>query len=126
MSYFKYKISKQETGLDLKSWMQSFYLANKCVMVNEVIINQRNYILKQNDEILIDVSNFENVDYPPSRFNLKILYEDDYLLVVSKPEKTIISPENKVQAKTMANYIANYYIKTNQKRQTGFHSLSPD
>jgi 23S rRNA pseudouridine1911/1915/1917 synthase len=123
MSYFKYKISKQEIGLDLKSWMQSFYLAknkinylidNKCIMVNGEIINQRNQVLNLNDEIIIDVSNYENVDYPPSRFNLKILYEDDYLLVVSKPEKTIIYPENKVQAKTMANYIANYYIKTNQ------------
>lgn len=123
MNYFKYHILKQESGLDLKSWMLSFHLAknkvnylidNKCILVNGNLVTKRDYILKQDDELVIDVSSFENIDYPPSRFNLKIIYEDDYILVVSKPDKAIIYPENKVQAKTMANYIANYYIKTNQ------------
>lgn len=123
MNYFKYQILKQESGLDLKTWMLSFHLAknkvnylidNKCILVNGNLVTKRDYILKQDDELLIDVSYFENIDYPPSRFNLKIIYEDDYILVVSKPDKAIIYPENKVQAKTMANYIANYYIKTNQ------------
>lgn len=124
MKYFKYVVKNKENKITLKSWMQSFNLAknkinylidNKCVIVNGVMINQREFELKENDEIIVDVSYYENIDYPPSRYNLEILYEDDYILVVNKPAKVIIYPENKEQAKTMANYIANYYTKTNQE-----------
>lgn len=123
MKYFKYTVKNKENNLTLKNWMKSFNLAknkinylidNKCVMINGEIVNKREYVLQENDEIIVDVSYFENIDYPPSRYNLEILYEDDYILVVNKPSKVIIYPENKELSKTMANYIAHYYTKTNQ------------
>lgn len=123
MKYFKYIIKNKEENLTLKNWMQTFNLAknkinylidNKCVMINNEIVNKREYILKENDEIIVDVSNYETIDYPASRYNLEILYEDDYILVVNKPSKVIIYPESKELSKTMANYIAHYYVKTNQ------------
>ena len=91
MKYFKYVVKNKENKITLKSWMQSFNLAknkinylidNKCVIINGVMINKREYELKENDEIIVDVSYYENIDYPPSRYNLEILYEDDYILVV--------------------------------------------
>lgn len=123
MSYFSYVVNKKDDRLTLKSWFERFYLAknkinylidNKCVTVNGKIINKRDYILNLNDEILIDISNYEAIDYPPCRYNLKIIYEDDYLLVVEKPSGVIMYSENKELENTMANYVAYYYTKTNQ------------
>ncbi len=123
MSYFKYIISKKEQGMTLKIWMQSFYLAKnkinylidqKLVMINDKISYNREQILNENDIVVVDTSIYDTIDYPPYRFNLKILYEDEYLLVVDKPKGVIIYPENKELDKTMANFIAYYYIKTNQ------------
>lgn len=125
MNYFKYTIKNKETGKNLKEWLQSFNLAknkinylidNKCITINDELVFKREFILKENDEVVIDVSNYEQIDYLPLRFNLDIVYEDDYILVVNKPSGVIIYPENKELSNTMANYIAYYYTKTNQNR----------
>lgn len=125
MNYFKYTIKAKESGKTLKEWFQSFNLAknkinylidNKCVSINDTVVYKREYILNENDEILIDVSNYEQIDYLPLRYNLEILYEDDYILVVNKPSGVIIYPENKELSNTMANYVAYYYTKTNQNK----------
>ena len=125
MNYFKYTIKNKETGKNLNEWLQSFNLAknkinylidNKCITINDELVFKREFILKENDEVVIDVSNYEQIDYLPLRFNLDIVYEDDYILVVNKPSGVIIYPENKELSNTMANYIAYYYTKTNQNR----------
>ncbi len=125
MNYFRYTIKNKESGKNLKEWLQSFKLAknkinylidNKCININGEIVFKREYILKENDEILIDVSNYEQIDYLPMRSKLDIIYEDEYLLVVNKPSGVIIYPENKELSNTMANYVAYYYTKTNQNR----------
>ena len=125
MNYFKYIVKNKEQNMTLKEWLQSFNLAknkinylidNKCITINDEIINKRDYCLKEFDQILIDVSNYEQIDYLPLRYNLDIIYEDDYLLVVNKPSGVIIYPENKERSNTMANYIAYYFTKTNQNK----------
>lgn len=125
MNYFKYTIKNKEANMTLKEWLQSFNLAknkinylidNKCISINEEIVYKREYILKEFDEIVIDVSSYEQIDYLPLRYNLDIIYEDDYILVVNKPSSVIIYPENKELSNTMANYMAYYYTKTNQNK----------
>lgn len=125
MNYFKYNVKAKESGKNLKEWLLSFNLAknkinylidNKCISINQEIVYKREYLLKENDEILIDISNYEQIDYLPLRYNLDIIYEDEYLLVVNKPKGVIIYPENKELSNTMANYIAYYYTKTNQNK----------
>ncbi len=125
MNYFKYTIKNKETNMTLKEWLQSFNLAknkinylidNKCISINEEIVYKREYILKESDEVLIDVSSYEQIDYLPLRYNLDIIYEDDYIIVVNKPSGVIIYPENKELSNTMANYMAYYYTKTNQNK----------
>ncbi len=125
MNYFKYTIKNKEANMTLKEWLQSFNLAknkinylidNKCISINEEIVYKREYILKEFDEIVIDVSSYEEIDFLPLRYNLDIIYEDDYILVVNKPSGVIIYPENKELSNTMANYMAYYYTKTNQNK----------
>ena len=99
MNYFKYTIKNKEANMTLKEWLQSFNLAknkinylidNNCISINEEIVYKREYILKEFDEVLIDVSSYEQIDYLPLRYNLDIIYEDDYIIVVNKPSGVII------------------------------------
>ena len=92
MNYFKYTVKNKESNMILKEWLQSFGLAknkinylidNKCISINDEIVYKREHILKENDEILVDVSAYEQIDYLPLRYNLDIIYEDDYILVVN-------------------------------------------
>ena len=56
-------------------------LVNKRVLVNRKVITKYNFLLKENDKVEIGNTNIENVYVS----NLKIIYEDDYLIVVDKP-----------------------------------------
>lgn len=117
---FHYQIFKKEDGLTLLQLLNSFYLAknrinylidNKKISINNEIINKRDHVLSFNDIIDIDTSFYDDIKYRPVRYNLKVIYEDDYILVVDKPKGVIIY-DNDIT--TMANYVAYYYQKTGQ------------
>lgn len=74
---------------------------------------QSNTVLKDNDMLSI-LAYDEGIDYAYELYDLKVVYEDDFILVVDKPEKTAIYPEHKTETGTLANYVANYYLETNQ------------
>ena len=46
------------------------------------------------NELLTVKAALEEIDYLPSEKKVEILYEDEYLLIVNKPKKIIIFPEN--------------------------------
>lgn len=62
----------------------------------------------------------ENIDNNPDYGNLDIIYEDDEILVVNKPPMMVTHPTKEYQEKTLANYIAGYYEKTNQNHKIRF------
>ena len=61
-------------------------------------------------------------DYPAEEGELTILYEDDHLLAVDKPAGMLIHPSRSRNTGTLANLVAGYYRKTNQK--CAFHPLT--
>lgn len=118
---FNYIVSKKKDGCSLKELFNDFHLAknrfnylidNKKIMVNDTIVTKRDYILKCKDVLNVDLSDFKVQEYHPIRYNLEIIYEDDYLLVVNKPSGVIIY-DDEIKP-TMANYISYYYQKTGQ------------
>ena len=120
---FHYQVSKNDSKLNLLTWLQSKKLAknkinylidNKCIKINNQIVTIRSFNLKENDILEIDTSYFDKKLYVPTKFDIDIIYEDDYLLVVNKPKDTIIYDESNSNNHTMANYIAYYYEKTHQ------------
>ncbi|MCM1259366.1 MAG: RluA family pseudouridine synthase [Staphylococcus sp.] len=62
-----------------------------------------------NDYLSIDISLFEQMNYLPEDGQLPILYEDDYLLVVNKPARMIIYPDQPNKMGTVVNLVAQYY-----------------
>ena len=120
MSYFVTKLTKEYDGYLLKDFLSSFYLSidkikylinNNCCYINGKINN--NKILKEDDEICINTSYYDDNDVLPVKKELNILYEDDYLLIVEKLPNTIIYPDEANVDNTMANYISNYYLERN-------------
>lgn len=88
-----------------------YLLSNNCCFVNGELADETK-LLNQNDYLMIDISNFEQIDYNSINYKLDILYEDEYLLIVNKPSSVIIYDQDN-KTTSMANYVANYYEKNN-------------
>lgn len=88
----------------------NYLISNNCTFINGEVATY-NTIIKQNDYIMVDISNYEKLDYSPVNKKLEILYEDDYLLIVNKPKETIIYSDDKTKNDTLANIIAGYYTQ---------------
>lgn len=86
---------------------------DKNYTLNNQFIND-NHLLNKNDHLKIKAFNQEAIDYIPQEYPLSIAYEDDFILIVNKPINTTIYPETKKELNTLCNYVANYYLETNQ------------
>lgn len=106
--------------LTLKEYLESFAIASKKlnylidtkkVKINNTVITNKDYILNISDKITIDIDEFETIDYEPIYFELNILYEDDYILVIDKPNGYPIYDETRP---SIANFVRYYYETTSQ------------
>ncbi len=120
--YFTIKINPNNAGITLLDLFKKFYLSkqkinylldNNCCFINGDIVT-KDTILNRDDYLMIDISNFERIDYIEENKKIEVLYEDDYLLIVNKPAGYIIYPDSKEKTNTMANIIAGYYLQTGQ------------
>lgn len=108
-----------KTIKDLLNWLhlskKTIHLLkqNKEYFLNNKYVDE-NHPLNKNDLFKIKAFNEESIDYIPQEFPLKIAYEDDFILIVDKPINTTIYPETKKGLNTLCNYVANYYLETNQ------------
>lgn len=121
----KYTILEQDEGKNLKDILKkrlyiSSELLKKLKYSNCILVNgtntYTNYIVKANDRICVDLEKylllksspkfedkFELIDAP-----LKILYEDDYLLIIDKPANMPTHPSSDNYTNTLSNIVASY------------------
>ncbi len=52
----------------------------------------KNYKLRENDKITLDLPQLKELDLTPQNLNLDIVYEDNDLLVVNKPKGLVVHP----------------------------------
>lgn len=64
----------------------------------------------------------ETPEFPAEDGALNVLFEDEYLLAVDKPEGMLIHPSRSKFDGTLANFVAGYYEKTGQ--HSAFHPLT--
>ncbi|MGI6510791.1 MAG: RluA family pseudouridine synthase [Erysipelotrichaceae bacterium] len=88
----------------------------KRIQVNNMITTS-NIFLKVNDVLEIDVIKEEEIDKMAVMQDLKILYEDEFLLAVDKPTGIIIHGDGNKNNTTLDNIIAGYYQSTNQNHR---------
>ena len=79
------------------------------VKVNNNVITNTNYQVHKNDIIEINYNKTEIKDY-----NLEILYEDNYLIVINKPCK-LLSISNDKEKRITAYRIVSDYLKKEKK-----------
>lgn len=115
--YFNFKVNEEYNNLSIREFLNklhvgkpkiNYFITNRCFYINGENV-EIDSILHLDDYLMIDIEAFEEIDYLPSEKKVEILYEDEYLLIVNKPKKIIIFPENKNETGTMANVIAGMY-----------------
>lgn len=81
-------------------------LRNGCVFVNDKVITKYDYMLKVND--IIEFNRKE-------LFNLKIVYEDNDIIVVDKPSGILTISNDKEKVNTLYREVSNYLKRENKK-----------
>lgn len=131
---FNYIVKKDDQNKSLKDILKnklfvSNILINKLKMTNSILVNDEikfvSYRVKSNDKIIIDFDNMNNVIYTDKsniyykkykyldrykrlKYNLDIIYEDEYLLIVNKTYNMPIHPSCSNYETTLSNAVATY------------------
>ena len=80
------------------------------VKVNGIVVNKAANIIKYKDEIVINESKFQNRNFSlPPENELKIKYEDDDLLVISKDHGIVVHPSQNTNSATLVDILLNLY-----------------
>lgn len=121
---YKVKDNKYNTVKDVltKEFKFSKRLITKLKKENRIFVNNNpcfvNYVLKINDIVQIDFNFVEECDnIIPTKIELNIVYEDDYLLILNKPAKIETHPTCLNYENTLSNGIKYYYDSINLKRK---------
>lgn len=73
-----------------RSFIQKLF-AQENVQVNDRIVKQ-NYILKNNDEITVKIPTPQPLDIKAEKMNIKVIYEDNHLIVINKERGIVVHP----------------------------------
>lgn len=70
-------------------------------------------LLKKGDVIEFDLSLLDNIKMIPYEYNLDIVYEDSYIIIINKPVGILVHPDG-IRNDTLANAVYSYYLNSNQ------------
>ena len=96
-------------------------IKNSSILVNNQYISP-SYKVKENDVVLVNyVRKESNTDLLPYAFNLDIVYEDDYLLVINKPKGLVVHPGDGHHNDTLVNALI--YAKKQLSKVNGLERI---
>lgn len=98
--------------------MLSFYRTSKtnvyklvswgCIKVNGEVIKKKEFQIKTGDLIEIDDKRIKTSDYIPWKKDLKILYEDEDIIIVYKERGMLVHPDS-ISNETLDNALSYYF-----------------
>jgi len=97
------KILAQE--LDVSRNQVEKLVKDGLVSVNAKTITKTSFKVVEGDEVAYTVKEAEKRVAPPIDFDVEILYEDEYLLVVNKPSGLIVHPAPSVKEPTLVDWL---------------------
>lgn len=113
MSYYNAIINEEITLLE---WFKKMHLAKG--KINYLIDNHfcycngniiyRDSLLNKGDYLCIDLSNYDDAISKTYDYFINVLYEDEYLLIIDKPEGFVIYDDNREN--TITNMVNNYLL----------------
>jgi 23S rRNA pseudouridine1911/1915/1917 synthase len=91
----------------------------------DVLVNGKSakpsYRLRKDDELEVELSSTPSAVFTPEDIPLKIVYEDDALVVVNKPAGLVVHPAAGAQSGTLANALAFHF----QELPSGASTVRP-
>jgi RluA family pseudouridine synthase len=118
----KLVVEKNAEGLTLEGFLKRKGFSTRLIRMykwqGEIRVNGEKEnvkrILKEGD--VIELSLFDTFsDILPQEMDLSICYEDDEILIVSKPAGMVVHPTRRYREKTLANGVAYYFEKNGIK-----------
>ena len=105
------------TNFNLSTRLLTKLIKNKNIYINGNVVDTRNTVTSR-DIILLDFNYEEdNSNIVPSKMNLDILYEDEWLLVVNKPAGLPVHPSRLHYEDSLSNGIKYYFDTINLKKK---------
>lgn len=67
-------------------------IANKAVMVNDILVRKANFVVKKDQEIIVKPIQFKPIKAVPEPLDLDIVYEDEDIIVINKKSGIVVHP----------------------------------
>lgn len=123
MSTLEKSVEKSFEGRKIREYLKeemglSSRFIRGAAMDKRIIVNnapvRMNYILKENDNISINLDKKESQNIEPEKIDIDIVYEDSEIIVVNKRPNMVVHPTKRYQSGTLANALLYYFKETNQ------------
>jgi 23S rRNA pseudouridine1911/1915/1917 synthase len=82
---------------------------NSFIVNNQIVKNY--YKLKKGDTLEVVVPVIDSSHIMPTKKDFKILYEDEYLLIIEKERDVATIPTRNHYTNSLANYVRSYYLQ---------------
>ncbi|SHI48192.1 23S rRNA pseudouridine1911/1915/1917 synthase [Clostridium cavendishii DSM 21758] len=123
MSNLRKTVTKEYNGRKIREFLKEELLLSsrlirgaaidKRILVNGIAVKM-NFVIKEDDEIVIDLAKDESQDFEPEKMDLDIVYEDEDILVLNKKPFMVVHPTKSHQSGTLANGILYYFKESGQ------------
>lgn len=102
MNQYLFQVESESEGLrldqflvsELEPYSRSFI--QKCIKEQKVLVNElaqkSRYMVKEGDMVSVAIPEPEKPDIKPENISLNVVYEDDSLIVVNKPQNMVVHP----------------------------------
>lgn len=119
MSTINFIVDKKEHNLKIREHLKdnlgfSTRLIRGAALDGRIKVNSKivklNYVLKEGDNIEVELSKDESQDIEPQNIPIDIVYEDEDILVANKPPYIVVHPTRSHKDGTLANGIL-YHFK---------------
>ena len=123
MSTLEKSVEKSFEGRKIREYLKeemglSSRFIRGAAMDKRIIVNnapvRMNYVLKENDNISINLNKKEIQNIEPEKIDIDIVYEDSEIIVVNKRPNMVVHPTKRYQSGTLANALLYYFKETNQ------------
>lgn len=123
MSTIKKRVPKEFEGRKIREFLKeelglSSRLIKSAAIDKRIFVDKKaikmNYVIKGNEEVVIDLCKKESQNINPEKMELDIVYEDDDIIVINKRPNMVVHPTKRYQSGTLANGLLYYFKETNQ------------
>lgn len=117
-NFIKFNVDKEYEGKKIREYLRakadlSSRLIRGAALDQRIKVNGKvvrlNYVLKNKDEISINLNKNEEQDIVAEAMDIDIVYEDSDILVVNKPPFLVVHPTRSHPTGTLANGVLHYF-----------------